>query len=539
LPNLVGIAPLASGRKSLAMLRAALVAGVGCTLLAALVSSADAAPRWSPYFGSPAPAAAVKKPNPDAAAAKKPNPEKEGFVDVPKGVLQINVSLASQRVTVFSNGVRAVQAPVSTGTASHPTPTGVFSIIEKDRFHRSNLYHNAPMFFMQRLTWSGVAMHEGVLPGAPASHGCIRLPTQFAARLWPTTRLGVRVIVTRNEVAPVDFQHPSLFVPKPKPDAQVAMNGPTDGLSTGRPVQVAEATTTDAGRGTTEAAPEVPKAATDAAAAPEDAKVGEGKVEESAAAPVEKAEKADSTQPADSTKGDETGTVVQSGPADVPLAPGDLRKSVEAPQPIAPVRPAELTPGSVAPGTAAPVEAAPGGDSVKPAPALTDPPKPPVPPKIRAADQPAKRTGQVAVFVSRKEKKIFVRQGFIPLFDMPIVIEQPDQPLGTHVFTAMAFTDNGAGMRWNLITVPTDPSAPEPGSRRKSRESSKPVVQPRPAVHLKSPSSAAEALNRIQMPKEAVDRIGELLIPGSSLVVSDEGLGRETGRYTEFIVLTR
>jgi lipoprotein-anchoring transpeptidase ErfK/SrfK len=540
LPNLVGTAPLASGRKSLAMLRAALVTGVGCTLLAALVSSADAAPRWSPYFGSPAPAVAVKKPNREAAAVKKPNPEKEGFVDVPKGVLQINVSLASQRVTLYSNGVRVAQAPVSTGTASHPTPMGVFSIIEKDRFHRSNLYYNAPMFFMQRLTWSGVAMHEGVLPGVPASHGCIRLPREFAARLWPMTRLGVRVFVTRNEVAPVDFKHPSLFVPKPKPEAQVAMNGPTDGLSTGRPVQVAEATTTttDAGRGTTQATPEVPKVATDTAAAPEDAKVGEGKVEESAAAPMEKTEKAESTQPAETTKGDETGAVAPSRPADVPLAPGDLRKSVEAPQPIAPVRPAEVTPGSVAPGTAAPVEAAPGGDSVKPAPDLIDPAKPPAPPKIRAADQPAKRTGQVAVFVSRKEKKIFVRQGFIPLFDMPITIEQPDQPLGTHVFTAMAFTDNGAGMRWNLVTVPTDPNAPEPSSRRKSRETLKPVAQLKPAVQLK-PSSAAEALNRIQMPKEAVDRIGELLIPGSSLVVSDEGLGRETGRYTEFIVLTR
>jgi lipoprotein-anchoring transpeptidase ErfK/SrfK len=540
LPKIVGITPPASGRNSLAMLRAALVAGVGSALLVALVGSADAAPRWSPYFGSPAPAAAVKKPNREAAAVKKPNPEKEGFVDVPRGVLQINVSLANQRVTLYSNGVRVAQAPVSTGTASHPTPMGVFSIIEKDRFHRSNLYHNAPMFFMQRLTWSGVAMHEGVLPGVPASHGCIRLPREFAARLWPTTRLGARVIVSRNEVAPVDFQHPNLFVPKPKPDAQVAMNGPTDGLNTARPVRVAEATTTttDAGRSATEAAPEVPNAATDAA--PAESKVEEGKVEERAAGSVEKVEKADaaqpaeevkaaeSTQPAESTTRDETatGTVAPALPADapVPLAPGDLRKSVEAPQPVAPALPAEAAPS--------------GSDSVKPAPALVDPPKPPAPPKIRAADQPAKRTGQVAVFVSRKEKKIFVRQGFIPLFDMPITIERPDQPLGTHVFTAIAFTDNGAGMRWNLITVPTDPNAPEPSSRRKSREPLKPVVQVKPAVHLK-PSSAAEALNRIQMPKEAVDRIGELLIPGSSLVVSDEGLGRETGRYTEFIVVTR
>jgi len=159
---------------------------------------------------------------------------------------------------------------------------------------------------------------------------------------------------------------------------------------------------------------------------------------------------------------------------------------------------------------------------------------------MKAADQPAKRTGQVAVFVSRKEKKIFVRQGFIPLFDMPIVIEEPDQPLGTHVFTATAVTEDGAGMRWNLMTIPTDPSAPvveQKDTRNRSKEPPKGL--PKPAVQLKRPSNAAEALERIQMPKGAVDRIGELLIPGSSLVVSDEGLGRETGRYTEFIVLTR
>jgi len=142
----------------------------------------------------------------------------------------------------------------------------------------------------------------------------------------------------------------------------------------------------------------------------------------------------------------------------------------------------------------------------------------------------------VAVFVSRKEKKIFVRQGMAPMFDMPISIDNPDQPLGLHVFTAMGTTDDGAGMRWNLMTIPTDGNAmPERSSRRHGREQPAPV----PVTHLKAPSSAAEALDRIQFPKEAVDRIGELLIPGSSLVISDDGLGRETGRGTEFIVLTR
>src|SRR5262249_52065048 len=93
-------------------------------------------------------------------------------------------------------------------------------------------------------------------------------------------------------------------------------------------------------------------------------------------------------------------------------------------------------------------------DPEKPAPATVDPPKPFTP--TRQADQPAKRTGHVSVFVSRKEGKIFVRQGFVPLFEMPVVIADPDRPLGTHVFTAMGVRPDGGGMRWNLISIPTE-----------------------------------------------------------------------------------
>src|SRR5262249_45903725 len=109
------------------------------------------------------------------------------------------------------------QGPVSTGVPGHPTPMGVFSIIQKDRYHHSNIYSGAPMPYMQRITWSGVALHEGVLPGVPASHGCIRMSHDFAARLWPITKLGIRVIVARPDVIPTDFSHPNLFVPKQKP----------------------------------------------------------------------------------------------------------------------------------------------------------------------------------------------------------------------------------------------------------------------------------------------------------------------------------
>src|SRR6516165_8569135 len=163
-------------------------------------------------FAQPADSA-TRKPK-HAATEKKPNPEKDGFAEARNGVQQIVVSIGSQRVTLFSNGVRMAQGPVSTGTPGHPTPMGIFSVIQKDRYHHSNLYGNAPMFYMQRITWSGVAMHEGVLPGRPASHGCIRLSHGFAAALWPTTKLGVRVIVSRNDLAPTPFEHAKLFTPK-------------------------------------------------------------------------------------------------------------------------------------------------------------------------------------------------------------------------------------------------------------------------------------------------------------------------------------
>jgi hypothetical protein len=162
-------------------------------------------------------------------------------------------------------------------------------------------------------------------------------------------------------------------------------------------------------------------------------------------------------------------------------------------------------------------------------------PKKPLPTRNRAGE-PVKTSGQVAVFISKREKKIFVRQGFQPLFDMPIEISNPEQPLGTHVFTAMEIKDGGGRMRWNAISMPAEHLARPIDVRggKKSRN-----VEPMAAHDGKAPSTAAEALNRINLPPEAVERISELLTPGSSLIVSDHGLGRETGRYTEFIVLTQ
>ncbi len=100
---------------------------------------------------------------------------------IPPGQLHIMISIKSQRVAVYSDGILAAKSNVSTGVPDHPTPTGVFSVIQKNRHHRSNIYSDAPMPFMQRITWSGIALHQGNLPGRPASHGCIRLSQDFRA----------------------------------------------------------------------------------------------------------------------------------------------------------------------------------------------------------------------------------------------------------------------------------------------------------------------------------------------------------------------
>lgn len=120
----------------------------------------------------------------------------------PDGPILIMVSLATQRAIVYRNGVPIGITTVSTGKPGHETPTGVFTILQKNKDHRSNLYDDAPMPFMQRLTWTGVALHAGQLPGHPASHGCIRLPYEFAEKLFGVTRLGLTVVVTNEADLP-------------------------------------------------------------------------------------------------------------------------------------------------------------------------------------------------------------------------------------------------------------------------------------------------------------------------------------------------
>ena len=325
----------------------------------------------------------------------------------PKGPLQIIISIADQRVSLFDNGALIARSPVSTGMEGHPTPLGVFSVISKQRWHRSNIYSAAPMPYMQRITWSGIALHAGVVPGYPASHGCIRLKNDFAVRLWHLTKRGTRVIIAHGDVQPVEITNPYLFQPKA-----------ASASSEFQPATVATVDTAAATQGSQLSNAETPEAA-----------------------------------------------------------------SLQ------------------------------------------------VPGSVPAASAPKKNV-PISIFVSRKLGKLFVRQGFTPLFDVPVKIENPEEPLGTHVFTAMEFQNEGTAIRWTIVSIPDE--LPRIAGATKGREA--PVKQT--ALSVLSPDQANAVLNRIEIPQDTVERISKLLTPASSLIISDNGFSHETGKDTDFIVLT-
>jgi L,D-transpeptidase catalytic domain len=387
--------------------------------------------------GAAQPAAASSHHHHPESAAGKPEAPKP-----PAGPLILAISIAGQRVTVYDNGTPIASSQVSTGVPGHPTPTGIFSIIQKQRFHHSNLYSNAPMPFMQRITWSGVALHAGVVPGHPASHGCIRLPDRFATQLWGLTKVGARVIISRGELTPYEIDHPrlaALVKPAEPPKAEAA-------------------------------APNVVVATTGAVTPDEHPRDSRDDADGHGAAPVA----ANSDNP------------VETRPAAEPQAPK-----------------AEPSPTS----------------------------------KIEEA---MRRPGQLSLFVSRREGKLFVRKGFTPVFDTPVTIAHPEMPLGTHVFTASRPAHDNTGMRWLAVSLGFDRAAASGSSAHgKHKGRGERTERPAPMTADALRQAAAAALDRIELPPEALDRIGSLVVPGTSLVISDQGLGGETGQDTDFIVVTK
>src|SRR4051794_34496646 len=230
----------ATGRRlcRIAILVAAGAIGAASQAEAALYYWSDS----EPGFSRPAPPVSQRRQKPRRNAGRK---IEAAETSKPQGPLIIAISIDQQKLRVYdANGFYA-ETPISTGMRGHSTPMGVFSVIQKHKLHHSNIYSNAPMPFMQRITWSGVAMHAGVLPGYPASHGCIRMPMAFAIKMWNWTRMGARVVVTPGELTPATFAHALLPTQK----------------AVQQPVAAAEPGGATTGKGVIEAKPAKPEAA--------------------------------------------------------------------------------------------------------------------------------------------------------------------------------------------------------------------------------------------------------------------------------------
>ncbi|MCK1654312.1 L,D-transpeptidase family protein [Bradyrhizobium sp. 149] len=485
-----------------------------------------------------------QKPQKRGPAGKKDLVAEKEAGTKPQGPLVIVVSIDRQKVTVYDTKGVFAESPVSTGMKGHSTPMGVFSVIQKHKFHHSNIYSGAPMPYMQRITWSGVAMHAGVLPGYPASHGCIRMPMAFAVKMWNWTKMGARVIVSPGQMSPQSFSHPLLASMRVPPQPAASLEPQTNAGDK-----------SDKGAADAKAADAKPVGTKTASA--------EGVLELRSSvghtvmsnltignAPA-RADAAGSADQTETTAKPETKTA-DAGDAVKPQEPASTEaKPVEAAE--APKEtPKETTKAS----TAAEDEVEAGkSDTAKSEPAKTPDASATAPAQAatsevkkdetRVADplpaakpETPKRAGQIAVFISRKDSKLYVRQNFAPLFEVPVTIAASDRPLGTHVFTAEVDKADSNALHWSVVSLPVSvrSAAREDDGRTTGRQRGAAVI-PVSAKPVVTPDSPAEALDRVSIPADAIMKINEMLTSGGSIIVSDQGINQgETGEGTDFIV---
>jgi hypothetical protein len=416
-----------------------------------------------------------------AAREARPAPATEATAprDAGEPIMAI-VSIKSQQVTFYDADGWILRAPVSTGTTGRETPAGVFAVIEKNKDHHSTLYDDAWMPNMQRITWNGIALHGGPLPGYAASHGCVRMPYDFAEKLFDKTWIGMRVIISPNDAAPVAFSHPTLFVPKAKALAAAAVRA--EPLA--REAEEAAKTADEAKKAAATAAHEAAsltaplrklqwlKKRADAELAFVDKALAAAKTDQAKARAEELKQKA-------APKATEAGTQFDSATAEATsklaaaAAANDAAKAAETKK----------------------------ADAAK------------------AANEAQLALEPVSVYISRATQKIYVRRNthkrspdggevFDATIEAPVTIRNPDKPIGTHVFTAVARDGAalGAGLRWTAVTIDNG-------------------------------DDAKDALDRITIPQDVLDRIAPTVLPRSSIIVSDEPLSSETNYRTEFVAV--
>ena len=550
-----------------------------------------------PGFSQPAPTIPLRRPRPRLHPAKKAVLG-GNEASKPQGPLIISISIIQQKLRIYDANGFFAETPVSTGMPGHSTPMGVFSVIQKHKFHRSNIYSGAPMPYMQRITWSGVAMHAGVLPGRPASHGCIRMPMAFAVKMWNWTRMGARVVITPGEITPASFSHPLLAsvrgspqpnaADEPKPDAPRAAK--VDKMDTdagafagtrvelrstlghddnakpavdGTRASALQRRTADAGNAganppvsMSDATPAGGRAlvsaqavssktgdssnieAANSKAAPDNAKQDAVALSDAGSAADNRAEGKSSESGGEAVKVEAAPIVTNKAEvAEVAAQIDDVRaRPSKADASKASDRTNEKPEDGVKAVAAPAVLPEPDKDQTGPGDVLKA-----GAPKIDPAAS-SRRAGQIAVLVSRKDSKLYVRQNFAPLFEAPVTIAPSDRPLGTHVFTAQVDKHDVNVLHWSVVSLPAPTRyADRRGEgERSSRWRKIAATVPIEVKPLPLPDGPAEALDRLTVPADAMARIAEALSTGGSIIVSDQGIGvGETGEGTDFIVSLR
>jgi peptidoglycan hydrolase-like protein with peptidoglycan-binding domain len=386
--------------------------------------------------------------------------------------LQIFVSKDQQSLAVYDGTEVVATSKISSGKDGHTTPSGIFSVIEKQKYHESNIYSNAPMPFMQRLTWSGIALHESnSVPRYPASHGCVRMPDAFAKSLYKMTEMGVPVIITDSELTPQPIDHPTLFHPeRPEPSpllSDVELRPSIGDAKT--QVQVAMNETT--------AALPMPQFQLQAPAAD--------------TAPISMLI---------------TRRTLRENVIDIQTLLNQLGFAAGEPD------------GLAGPAT---VQAINAFKALRPTEFARD--------KGLITDTLLREVYAAAGRGEPPNGVIMVRKDFRPLFEAPITIADPGLALGTHFFSLHAVDEAAGTADWLGVTL----------ENNLSRETVKRLGIANQESSIISGRPIARALSRISMSEETRHRIDALISPGSTLTITDTGLGSETGEGTEFITITR
>ncbi len=418
------------------------------------------------------------------AAAREPRPAQPKEATAPREAgepIMAIVSIKTQQVTFYDAEGWIFRAPVSTGVKERETPAGVFAVIEKEKDHHSTMYDDAWMPNMQRITWNGIALHGGPLPGYAASHGCIRMPYGFAEKLYDKTRIGMRIIIAPNDPAPVEFSHPALLTPNAEALAAAPARAEPLAREAAEAAKAAVETKKAAATAARETASltsslrklELLKRSADAEFASADKALAAAKTDQGRARVEERKQKAAAKVTEAVTKLD--------------TARADAKSKLDA--------------------AAAAKDAAKAAETRKAA-------------SAKAASEAKLALEPVSIYISRATQKLYVRRNthkpapdgggevFDASIEVPVTIRNPEKPIGTHVFTAMARKGAGldAGLRWTAVTID-------------------------------DADDAKDALDRITIPQDVLDRIGPTASPRSSIIVSDEALSAETNYRTEFVAV--